>query len=74
MVNLGEKHSGLLKFYLTQSAYKIGEVVVTGDSASIANKVFDKPISTMSLTPQEVNAIPKVIESDLLRALQTCRE
>jgi hypothetical protein len=71
IVKVAEEHSGLQKFYLTPSAYKIGEVVVTGDSTSFAQKAFDKPISSLSMTAQQVNSIPKIVLPDLLRALQS---
>jgi hypothetical protein len=61
----------LLKIYLTPTAYKLGEVIVHGDSVNIADKLYAKPLSTMEMTNRQVNAIPKVIEADLLRALQT---
>ncbi len=62
---------GPLKFFLAQSSYKMGEVVVQGNKTSAAIKAFNRPVSTMSLSSQQVNAIPKVVEADLLRALQT---
>ncbi len=68
-IKLGIHELGPLKFYLTGSSYKVGEVVVTGNHASVAQKAFDRPVSTLSLTEQQVNAIPSAIESDLLRAL-----
>ncbi len=71
IIKVKKNDSGLLKFYLIQSSIKVGEVVVTGNSASAAQKVFNRPVSMMSMTAQQVNAIPKVVEADLLRALQT---
>ncbi len=53
------------------AAYKIGEVIVTADSFSLAERTFNRPISTLELNQKQVNAIPQFIEPDLLRALQS---
>lgn len=71
VITVTEKQSGILKLFLKQSSYKVGEVVVTGNHTSVAQRAFDRPVSTMSLTAQQVNSIPKVVEADLLRALQS---
>ncbi len=70
-INVSGSEIGPLKFYLAQSSYKMGEVVVQGNKTSAAIQAFNRPVSTMSLTSHQVNAIPKVVEADLLRALQT---
>lgn len=67
---MDETWSKVLKIFLTPSAYRIGEVVVTGDSGTIADQVFKRPVSILTLTSKDVNSIPRVIEPDLLRALQ----
>lgn len=64
-------HERLLKVYLSPTAYKIGEVIVTADSVSLAQRTFNRPISTLELSQRQVNAIPQFIEPDLLRALQS---
>jgi len=46
-------------------------VVVTGDSARTIEKLFIKPVSKIELNAAQINSIPKVIEADLLRSLQT---
>lgn len=61
----------LVKVYLTPTAYKMGEVIVTADSLSMAERAFKRPVSTLELTQRQVNAIPKFIEPDLLRALES---
>lgn len=71
VIKVSGKQSRLLKIYLTQSGCSEQEVVVTGDSASFAQKAFDRPVSSLDLTSQEINAIPKVGEADLLRAPQS---
>ncbi len=71
IINIKDNYSGLLKFYLKQSSIEVGTVVVKGNASSAAQRAFNRPISMMSMTAQQVNGIPKVVESDLLRALQT---
>ncbi len=61
----------ILKIYLSPTAYKVGEVLVKGDSLKFADKLFSKPLSTIEMNSQQVNQIPTVVEADLLRALQT---
>lgn len=68
---VGTGHEKLLKVYLTPTAYKVGEVIVTADSLSLAERAFKHPVSTLELTQKQINAIPKFIEPDLLRALQS---
>ncbi|MHB8853879.1 MAG: TonB-dependent receptor [Ignavibacteriaceae bacterium] len=60
-----------LKIYLVPTAYKFGDVLVKGDSMKLADKLFAKPLSTIEMNARQVNQIPKVVEADLLRALQT---
>ncbi len=62
---------GIIKLYLTPAAYKVGEVIVKGDSERIGDRMFSRPVSTIDMSSQQVNQIPQVVESDLLRALQT---
>ncbi|MHB8578549.1 MAG: TonB-dependent receptor [Ignavibacteriaceae bacterium] len=61
----------LLRIYLVPTAYKIGEILVKGDTMKLADKLFAKPLSTIVMNSRQVNEIPKVVEADLLRALQT---
>ncbi len=63
--------SSIIKIYLTPSAYNVGEVVVKGDSEKIGDRLFSRPVSTIEMNSSQVNQIPKVVEADLLRALQT---
>jgi CarboxypepD_reg-like domain/TonB-dependent Receptor Plug Domain/TonB dependent receptor-like, beta-barrel len=71
IIIVGQKSLRPLKFYLSQSSINVGEVVVTGNTIDAAQRAFDRPISTINLSSQEINAIPKVVEADLLRALQS---
>jgi len=70
-IKVGTSDVGPLRFYLTPSSYKVGEVIVTGNRTSAAQREFERPVSTLSMTEQQVNAIPKVVVADLLRALQS---
>ncbi len=45
-------------------------VEVIADSLTPGNQLYQKPISNVQLSPREINAVPQVAESDLLRALQ----
>ena len=56
---------------LKPGSLQTDEVIVSADSGRIIDKLFTKPVSKFEMTSKEVNAIPKVIEADLLRSLQT---
>ena len=60
-----------IRIYIKPEALSTGEIVVSGDSSSVIDKLFTKPISKMELSSKQVNQIPQVVEADLLRALQT---
>jgi hypothetical protein len=60
-----------LKIKLISEAIRQKEVVITAEPASVIEKLFEKPVSKIELTPTQINRIPQVIESDLLRSLQT---
>lgn len=60
-----------LDIRLLPSAIKTDEVVVTDESDKLTVNLFNKPISKMELSGTEINKIPRLIEADLLRALQT---
>ena len=47
------------------------EVVIRADSMRAAEMLFRKPISQIRLNPAQINALPQVAESDLLRSLQS---
>ncbi len=61
----------ILKIYLIPEAVQTKEVVVTGDSIPTIEKLFVKPVSKVELNAKQINNIPRVIEADLLRSLQT---
>lgn len=69
--DISKKDIDKIKIYLEPDAIVTDEVVVTDDSIRVAEKLFNKPISKINLNQKQVNQIPRVIEADLLRALQT---
>lgn len=56
---------------LEQTEIQGNEIVVRADSTKTIEKLFNKPVSKIELTPTEISHIPRVIEADLLRTLQT---
>ncbi|MFH1525176.1 MAG: TonB-dependent receptor [Bacteroidota bacterium] len=56
---------------LKPEAVQTEAVVVSADSMRTIEKLYAKPISKIVLSPAQINQIPKFIEADLLRALQT---
>jgi hypothetical protein len=61
----------LIKINLELTSIQTKEIVVTGDSSRTIDKLFVKPISQIELTSGQINNIPRVVEADLLRSLQT---
>jgi hypothetical protein len=60
----------ILKVYLETDVIQSSEVVVV-DSIRISDKLYSKPVSKIEMTSQQINSIPRVVEADLLRSLQT---
>jgi hypothetical protein len=46
-------------------------ITVTADSQRTIERLYDKPISTVLLSPRQIQSVPQVAEADLLRTLQT---
>ncbi|MCB0284340.1 MAG: TonB-dependent receptor [Calditrichaeota bacterium] len=46
-------------------------IVVTADSLTLTEELFNREISEIKLSPLQINSIPQVAEADLLRSLQT---
>lgn len=70
-INVNEKDEIHLEIRLNPSSVKTEEVVVSDEKERTIEKLFAKPVSQIELSPAQINNIPKVIEADLLRALQT---
>lgn len=60
-----------LKIYLQPQVIQTQEIVVSADSVRTSKRLFNKEISKIKLSPRQINRIPQVAETDLLRSLQT---
>lgn len=58
-------------FRLETTTIQTEEVAVVADSVRTSTKLYQKPISQVTLTPRQIDKIPQVVEADLLRSLQT---
>ncbi|KAB2844614.1 MAG: TonB-dependent receptor plug domain-containing protein, partial [Melioribacteraceae bacterium] len=56
---------------LKPEAIETDEVIVSDDYERVSEKLFSKPVSKIELNPAQINNIPRFVEADLLRALQT---
>jgi hypothetical protein len=70
-LNISMQQTKSVRIELEPESVKMHEIVVSDSTEKIADKLFIKPVSKFELSGKEINAIPKVIEADLLRALQT---
>lgn len=70
-IRVGAGDNEILKINLQNDVVKTNEIVITGDSIRTIDKLFVKPISKVELNSKQINSIPRVIEADLLRSLQT---
>ncbi|MBI2416518.1 MAG: carboxypeptidase-like regulatory domain-containing protein [Ignavibacteriales bacterium] len=71
IVTLDKPEAEQVKVYLAPESIQTSTVVITADSVRTIDKLYEKPVSKVNLSSSEVNKIPRVIEADLLRALQT---
>lgn len=60
-----------LNVYLEQDIIQGKEILVKADSIRVVEKLFNKPVSNVELTSKQIQSVPRVIEADLLRTLQT---
>lgn len=67
------KRSGTpkLTIELNPAVIETGEVLITDRKGNVIENMFAKPVSNIELSQQQINQIPRVIEADLLRSLQT---
>jgi len=56
---------------LKPEAIKTDEVIISDEYEKISEKLFSKPVSKIELNSAQINNIPRFVEADLLRALQT---
>lgn len=68
---LNKNEDKRIDIYLIPTSILSEEVIVSADSIRIVDKLFNKPVSKIDLTPVQLNRVPQVIESDLLRTLQS---
>ncbi len=57
--------------YLVPDAIEFEEIVVTGKKTGTAQEMFEEPVSNVKLTGQAIRKLPQLLESDLMRSLQT---
>ena len=69
-LNAGGKNK-TREILLEPDVFQTREVVIKADSVRTIDKLFEKPISKIELSARQINNVPRVIEADLLRALQT---
>ncbi len=60
-----------LTIFLNQNMLETEVIVVNADSQRTIERLYDKSISTVQLSPQQIRSVPQVAEADLLRTLQT---
>lgn len=68
---LKERENKRFDVKLIPTAILSEEVVVSAESIDVAEKLFNKPVSKIEITPVQIGKVPQVIESDLLRTLQS---
>ncbi len=70
-ITLNDDESVKLAIQLEHALLETETVVVTADSERTALRLFRKDISKINISPMEIKNLPAVVESDLLRALQS---
>jgi len=65
------KESKYLTIFLKPTQIQKNEVFITADSVRVIDKLYNKPVSKVELNSAQIKAIPRVVEADLLRSLQT---
>ncbi|MCK4754762.1 MAG: TonB-dependent receptor, partial [Calditrichia bacterium] len=70
-ITLNDDESIKLAIQLEPALLETETVVVTADSERTALRLFRKDISKINISPMEIKNLPAVVESDLLRALQS---
>lgn len=60
-----------LNIALVPASVSTEEIVISADSVKLSDRIFAAPISKIEMSSKTVNSVPRVIEADLLRALQT---
>ncbi len=70
-VTLEAEEDKVLDFFLSEAVVEGQVVQVVADSIRVSEKLYRKPVSNVQLNARQINAIPQVAESDLLRSLHS---
>jgi len=70
-IELSKKTNKILEISLKPSGIVTEEVVVSDKSVNLSKRMFSAPVSKIELLPSQIKSIPQMVESDLLRTLQT---
>jgi hypothetical protein len=70
-LEIGEKKINPVKIYLVPDQLQTNEIVISADTVDQAIKMFEKPVSKIEMNARQINQIPRIVEADLLRVLQT---
>lgn len=70
-VEIGNNDELRIHIQLTPALLETETVVVMADSVSTALKLFRKSVSNIDISPMEIENLPAVAETDLLRILQS---
>ena len=68
---LAEGEELKLSIQLEPALLETETVTVTADSERTALKLYNKDVSKIDISPREINNLPAVVETDLLRTLQS---
>jgi len=70
-INLKNGEEKKLNVFLEQDIIQGKEILVKADSTRVIEKLFNKPVSNIQLSPTQIQRVPRFIEADLLRTLQS---
>ncbi len=70
-INVSAKGENTIVIKLTPQSVQTKEVIVSADSIRIIDRLYERPISKLELNSTQINQLPRIIEADLLRTLQT---
>lgn len=70
-INLKNGEEKKLNVFLEQEIIQGKEILVKADSTRVIEKLFNKPVSNIQLSPAQIQRVPRFIEADLLRTLQS---
>ncbi|MEW6196138.1 MAG: TonB-dependent receptor [Bacteroidota bacterium] len=70
-ITLQNNEDKILNITLNPEVLVGQEVIVSADSIRTIQKLFNKPVSKIDLSPVQLGKVPQVVESDLLRTLQS---